>query len=91
MAYYTVAHILQGGQVKDGSYIPNFNGESPSPFNIKPEQMNDQVWDFIMLNGPKPDKCTIAPEILQKMRNEFNYWYVSKHGGLNNKLYIPWF
>merc|ERR1711892_1188287 len=74
MAYYTVAHILQGGTMKNGNYEPNFNGSAGSPFNIKPDQMNDSVWDYIMLNGPKP-KTAIETKTLEKMRNEFNYWY----------------
>ena len=39
----------------------------------KPEQMNDEVWDFILLNGKMP-KTTIPEDTLIKMRNEFNYW-----------------
>ena len=40
--------------MKDGHYQPNFNGSAGSPYNIKPEQMCDAVWDYIMLNGPLP-------------------------------------
>ena len=74
MVYYTVAHILQGGSMVDGHYKPNFNGAAGSPFKIKPDQMNDAVWDYIMLNGPMP-KTAIETKTLEMMRNEFNYWY----------------
>jgi leucyl-tRNA synthetase len=66
MAYYTVAHILQGGQMKDGHYVPNFNGKQGSPYGIKPEQVNDEVWDYIMLNGPLPKNCGIEKTTLEK-------------------------
>ncbi|KAJ8266803.1 hypothetical protein GJAV_G00134870 [Gymnothorax javanicus] len=66
MAYYTVAHFLQGGVV---------NGQGPSPLGIRPEQMTREAWDFIFLkNSPFP-KTTIPKEHLQKLRREFEYWY----------------
>ena len=37
--------------------------------------MCDAVWDYIMLNGPAPSKSGIDSKTLQKMKNEFNYWY----------------
>ena len=61
--------------MKDGHYQPNFNGSAGSPYNIKPEQMCDAVWDYIMLNGPLPKSSGIEQKTLEKMRNEFNYWY----------------
>ncbi|KAG7484638.1 hypothetical protein MATL_G00052040 [Megalops atlanticus] len=66
MAYYTVAHFLQGGVL---------NGQGPSPLGIKPEQMTREVWDYIFLkNSPLP-KTSIPTEHLQKLRREFEYWY----------------
>ena len=50
----------------DGKYVPNFNGKKGSPFGIKPEDLNDQVWDFIMLNGPPPKNCKIPKVGLPK-------------------------
>ena len=51
----------------DGKYVPNFNGKKGSPFGIKPEDLNDQVWDFIMLNGPPPKNCKIPKVGLPKI------------------------
>ncbi|MBN3323262.1 SYLC protein, partial [Atractosteus spatula] len=66
MAYYTVAHFLQGGVL---------NGQGPSPLGIKPEQMTKEVWDYIFFkNSPYPN-TTIPKEHLQKLRREFEYWY----------------
>lgn len=65
MAYYTVAHILQG----------NLDG-SIRPFNIKPEQMTDEIWSWIFsektLSLPKTD---IPTDLLQRMKREFDYFY----------------
>eukprot|EP01105_Mastigella_eilhardi_P024714 TRINITY_DN64_c0_g4_i1.p1 TRINITY_DN64_c0_g4~~TRINITY_DN64_c0_g4_i1.p1 ORF type:complete len:1079 (-),score=347.02 TRINITY_DN64_c0_g4_i1:3286-6522(-) len=66
MAYYTVAHLLQGG-VLDGSKL--------GPANIKPEQMTPAVWDFILLGGEYPADCGVTRETLEKLRAEFDYWY----------------
>lgn len=56
MAYYTVAHLLQGG-VMDGSQI--------GPLGIKPEQLNDAVWDYIFKKGPYPEGCSIPEDKLK--------------------------
>ena len=54
----------------DGKYVPNFNGKKGSPFGIKPEDLNDQVWDFIMLNGPPPQNCKIPKVVLHKISSQ---------------------
>uniref|UniRef100_A0A3P9MLI1 Leucine--tRNA ligase, cytoplasmic n=1 Tax=Oryzias latipes TaxID=8090 RepID=A0A3P9MLI1_ORYLA len=66
MAYYTVAHLLQGGVL---------NGRGDSPLGIKPEQMTREVWDFIFFKTAPFPKTDIPKEHLQKLRREFEYWY----------------
>nr|KAG5701780.1 hypothetical protein BaRGS_000770 [Batillaria attramentaria] len=67
MAYYTVAHLLQGGIV---------DGSQPGPANIKPEQMTLEVWDYIFYKDkPYPSKCGIPKTTLDCLRAEFEYWY----------------
>ncbi|KAL1917157.1 uncharacterized protein VTP21DRAFT_4813 [Calcarisporiella thermophila] len=65
MAYYTVAHILHGG---------NLDGSS-SPYNIPPEAMTDAVWDHIFMGTPAPADTQIPKETLQKLQREFDYFY----------------
>lgn len=65
MAYYTIAHYLQS----------DFNGRTPGSAGIKPEQLTPQVWDCIFLDAPYPNGCGIPKETLQRMNQEFNYWY----------------
>lgn len=67
MAYYTIAHLLQGG---------SFKGEKPSPLGITAAQMTADVWDYIFFNDAKfPSKTAIKREHLDLMRREFRYWY----------------
>ncbi|KAL7478746.1 hypothetical protein ACHAW6_004502 [Cyclotella cf. meneghiniana] len=69
MSYYTISHYLQGEN--------NLNGdESKSPEHIKVEDLTDDVFNFIFRKGFSiPENCAIPPETLQKMRDEFRYWY----------------
>ncbi|XP_026090061.1 leucine--tRNA ligase, cytoplasmic-like [Carassius auratus] len=66
MAYYTVAHLLQGGVL---------NGQGPSPLGIRPEQMTREVWDYVFFKTAPFPKTDIPEEKLQKLRREFEFWY----------------
>lgn len=66
MAYYTVAHLFQG----------NINGSVPGTLQLTPEQLTDEVLDFIFMQTDQfPVNSTIPKEKLNAMRNEFSYWY----------------
>jgi len=66
MAYYAVAHLLQGG---------TYDSSKPNALNIKVEDMTCQVWDYIFLQGPLPKDSKIPKAALEKMRTEFEFWY----------------
>lgn len=71
MAYYTVAHMLQGG-------LDNINGDKLGPLQIPAEDMTDEVWDYIMLGKGTSTSEGVAhmkQNVLEEMRNEFLYWY----------------
>lgn len=70
MAYYTVAHFLQGGDM----YC---SGPGAAPAGIKPEDLTTEVWDYVFLQGdmPNPATCAVPAETLTKMKKEFEYWY----------------
>ena len=68
MAYYTIAHVLQGEN--------NLNGEDGKGLgNLKAEDLTDEVFDYIFRNQPYPEGCPVPQETLEKMRKEFRYWY----------------
>jgi leucyl-tRNA synthetase len=64
MAYYTVAHMLQGA----------VDGSKPGSLGIAAKQMTRPVWDYVFLGKPYPTNCGIPEEKLKKMRSEFEYW-----------------
>jgi len=64
MAYYTVAHFLQGGDIYGRTHGA-----------IKPEHMTNEVWDHIFLGQPAPANCPIPADTLAAMRREFEFWY----------------
>ena len=64
MSYYTIAHLLH----KD------IFGKEMGTAQVKPEQMTDEVWDFIFTRT-KDVKCDITTSSLQLMQREFEYWY----------------
>lgn len=82
MAYYTVCHYLHG------DIYGKTPGKSSKP--ISPEQMTDDVWDYIFHRKDNVDS-DIAAEDLTSMRREFAYWYpmdirVSGKDLINNHL-----
>ncbi|XP_023719328.1 leucine--tRNA ligase, cytoplasmic isoform X2 [Cryptotermes secundus] len=67
MAFYTVAHLLQGG---------TFNGNKTNSFGIKAEQMTPEVWNYIFYKDAEfPANTNISKASLDVMRREFEYWY----------------
>lgn len=68
MAYYTIAHLLQGEDNLEGD-------PSKSPLNIVPADLTSEVFDYIYRNKPYPDGCNIPQDKLDQMRAEFRYWY----------------
>ena len=82
MAYYTIANFLQGG-VLDGSKM----GEA----QIKPEQLSDDLFNYVFLDAPYKESIGVSEEVLKRMRREFEFWYpfdlrVSGKDLLNNHL-----
>ena len=72
MAYYTVAHLLQGGDM----YCTGVGGGTAGPTGIKPEDLTMEVWDYVFLGGEMPGEgCAVPAETLTQMRKEFEYWY----------------
>lgn len=66
MAYYTVCPQIQG----------HWDGLTPGPANIRPEQLTPDVWDYVFLTDkPYPQDCGIQQETLDALKREFNYWY----------------
>jgi len=65
MAYYTISHMIQN----------RTNGSYNKSKGIVPEQLTDDVFNYIFLRGNYTDECTISEDILNEMRESFEYWY----------------
>ena len=65
MAYYTVAHLLQG----------DIYGSCPGSLEINPEQLTHELWDFIFFKNKPLPKTNISLDKIEALRHEFQYWY----------------
>nr|CCA14882.1 LeucyltRNA Synthetase (Cterminal region) LeucyltRNA Synthetase (Central region) LeucyltRNA Synth putative [Albugo laibachii Nc14] len=65
MAYYTIAHHLHA----------DLYGAEFGSHGIRPEQMTEQVFDYIFLRGSLPSDSDIPRHVLDLLRGEFEYWY----------------
>lgn len=69
MAYYAVSYLLHG----------DIFGKEPGVLSIRPQQMTDEVWDYIFCRIPFNESISRSANIshtdLDTMRREFQYWY----------------
>lgn len=65
MSYYTIAHFLH----KD------IFGKEKGEANIAPEDLTDDIWDWLFCRAEKIPQTSIKEETLHRMRREFEYWY----------------
>ncbi|KAK9861984.1 hypothetical protein WJX84_001799 [Apatococcus fuscideae] len=65
MAYYTIAHFLQGNDLFG-------KGKNAG---VRVEDLTDEVWDHIFLGKAAPTSSSIPSDILAAMRREFEFWY----------------
>jgi leucyl-tRNA synthetase len=50
-------------------------GSSLGPANITPEQMTDEIWDYVLCDGPFPDPSPVSREQVDQLKHEYNYFY----------------
>ena len=53
----------------------DIEGNNPGPLGITPDQMTDEIWEYILCNGPWPDPAPLPREKADAMLHEFNYFY----------------
>ncbi|KAJ7163222.1 hypothetical protein C8R46DRAFT_1193733 [Mycena filopes] len=66
MSYYTVAQLLHENSI---------DGTKPGPLGITPDQMSDEIWEYILCNGPFPSPSPLPQEKADALKHEFNYFY----------------
>jgi len=53
-----------------------FDGSQVGPIGIKPEELTDEVWEYILGSSTEiPSSTSIAAEKLQTLKREFLYFY----------------
>lgn len=73
MAYYTIAHFVQGGGLDGGDVKA-----AAAAGGIRPEDLTDEVFNFIFADPktePSVPESKIPAETLRAMRAEFCFWY----------------
>lgn len=66
MAYYTVAHFLQG---------ETLDASNPNSHGILPEHMTDEVWSYVLLDKAYPTNSDIPEHLLRAMHDSLDYFY----------------
>lgn len=51
------------------------DGSKPGPLAISPDELTDDVWEFILGSATEYPKTTISKEKLETLKNEFTYFY----------------
>jgi len=52
-----------------------FDGSKTGPLGVTPEQMTDEVWDYIFRDEPWPSNAPLPKEKADALKWEFEYWY----------------
>ncbi len=42
---------------------------------MKPEDLTNDVWDYVFMSGPQPQHSAIPAQTLVALRREFEFWY----------------
>ncbi|CAK5271807.1 unnamed protein product [Mycena citricolor] len=66
MSYYTVAQLLHENSI---------DGSVPGPLGITAEQMTDEMWEYVLCDGPYPPSTSVLKEKADALKHEFNYFY----------------
>ncbi|TEB21473.1 leucine-tRNA ligase [Coprinellus micaceus] len=66
MSYYTVAQLLHEDSI---------DGNKPGPLGITPEQMTDEIWEYVFCNGPFPSPSPLPKEKADALKHEYSYFY----------------
>lgn len=51
------------------------DGKKPGPLGVTPDQMTDEVWDYILCGGKWPEPSPLPREKADAMKHEFEYFY----------------
>jgi leucyl-tRNA synthetase len=58
----------------DGS-VGSIDGKVRGKLDIAPEQMTDEIWEYIFLDGPWPADAPLPKEKVDALKHEYEYFY----------------
>ena len=82
MSYYTVSHLLHCEYL--GHVLPiilslhssaTIDGSKPGPLGITPDQMTDEIWEWLLADGPWPAEPPLPRETADALKHEYEYFY----------------
>ena len=87
MCYYTVSQLLHSKSRHsyrvlyaqfssfDFALGGSMDGSKPGPLGITPDQMTDEIWEYIFCNGPFPSPSPLERSKADALKHEYNYFY----------------
>jgi leucyl-tRNA synthetase len=57
------------------SGIGSIDGKVRGKLDITPEQMTDEIWEYIFINGPWPVGASLSKEKADALKHEYEYFY----------------
>jgi leucyl-tRNA synthetase len=70
------SYRTQSSYILTDSYLAGtLDGSVPGPLGITPDQMTDEIWEYIFCDGPFPDPSPLPKEKADTLKHEFNYFY----------------
>lgn len=51
------------------------DGTKPGPLGITPGQMTDEIWEYLLSDGPFPFPSPLPKEKVDALKHEYNYFY----------------
>ena len=83
VSHYTIAQLLHGGFFMFDHHHPIFkcctensiNGSKPGPLGITPDQMTDEIWEYVFCNGAFPSPSPLPREKADALKYEFEDIY----------------
>jgi leucyl-tRNA synthetase len=53
----------------------HIDGSKPGPLGITPDQMTDEVWEYIFCDGPWPSLAPMSRDKANALKHEYEYFY----------------
>ncbi|KAI5453128.1 cytosolic leucyl tRNA synthetase [Naganishia albida] len=66
MSYYTIANLLHEGSIY---------GDKVGPLGITADQMTDEVWRYVLSDGPFPEGQSLEKEKAAQLKYNYQYFY----------------